>query len=88
MVVHGQLELTTLDNYFKPAMQLLKDKVAVVKVVVEGFEDKVIGLQLDVRLTCRCIPHTFFGFRMACGCLQRTVAAGVVGNRAAVARAG
>jgi hypothetical protein len=35
-----------------------------------------------------CSVWRFRCFRMACRCLQTTVAAGVVGNRAAVARAG
>lgn len=41
LVVHGQFDLSTLDKYFEKSMDLLKGKVAVVKVDVEGFEDKV-----------------------------------------------
>lgn len=43
LVVHGQFDLITLDSYVEGHLEALRQKVGVVKIDVEGFEDKVRG---------------------------------------------
>lgn len=41
LVVHGQFDLITLDSYVEGHLEALRQKVGVVKIDVEGFEDKI-----------------------------------------------
>jgi hypothetical protein len=45
MVVHGQFDVVTLDSFFSGLMSQIEGRVAVLKIDVEGFEDRVRHLR-------------------------------------------
>ena len=45
LVVHGQFDLITLDSFSRDSLAALRHKVGVVKIDVEGFEDKARPLR-------------------------------------------